>query len=145
MIPATSKLLSGDLTDLLFGVGTVRKINKDGGKTALAELPGVLTGSNLSESKGLNFFSVFPDGLPHLLLLGDPLREVSQEGREIRRGTERTGSIDQSRLACNSCYDCKVILLQAQSKKEIVPCIATILNFSYVLVVIGRHPINSVY
>ena len=98
MIPATSKLLSGELTDLLFGVGTVRKINKDGGKTALAELPGVLTGSNLSEAKGLNFFSVFPDGLPHLLLLGDPLREVSQEGREIRRGTERTGSIDQSRL-----------------------------------------------
>ena len=30
-----------------------------GEKTALAELPGVLTGSNLSGAKGLNFFLYF--------------------------------------------------------------------------------------
>jgi hypothetical protein len=37
-----------------------------------------------------------PDGLHYLLLCGDSLREVSEEGLEICSRTERTGKLDSS-------------------------------------------------
>ena len=38
-----------------------------------------------------DFRKIFSDRLPHILLLGDALRKVSQEGCKIRRRTERAG------------------------------------------------------